>query len=40
MADAMLSTSDKGSKKGSSSEEKGKSLKKNVCNINFVFRSY
>ena len=31
MADAMLSTSDKGSKKGSSSEGKGKSLKKNVC---------
>ena len=31
MADAMLSTRDKGSKKGSSSEGKGKSLKKNVC---------
>ena len=34
MADAMLSTRDKGSKKGSSSEEKGKSLKKNVCKDN------
>ena len=31
MADAMLSMRDKGSKKGSSSEGKGKSLKKNVC---------
>ena len=31
MADAMLSTRDKGSRKGSSSEGKGKSLKKNVC---------
>ena len=31
MADAMLSTRGKGSKKGSSSEGKGKSLKKNVC---------
>ena len=31
MADAMLSTRGKGSKQGSSSEGKGKSLKKNVC---------
>jgi hypothetical protein len=31
MADAMFSTRDKGSRKGSSSEGKGKSLKKNVC---------
>jgi hypothetical protein len=31
MADAMLSTRGKGSKKSSSSEGKGKSLKKNVC---------
>lgn len=31
MSDVMLSTRDKGSKKGSSSEGKGKSLKKSVC---------
>ena len=31
MADVMLSTRNKGSKKGLSSEGKGKSLKKNVC---------
>jgi hypothetical protein len=31
MADAMLSTRDKDSKKGSSSDRKGKSLKKHCC---------